>query len=76
MNEVLSSTSEVIDALGGIAPVAAITGRKYGAAAQWPHFQSFPSNTYIVMTEALKAKGLQAPPALWGMTEVQQAVAS
>mgnify|MGYP001614088726 CR=1 FL=1 len=74
----LTSTSDVIDALGGIGAVAQMTGRKYGAAAQWPHFTSFPSNTYLVLTEALKAKGLTAPAALWGMTAAQdqQAAAS
>ena len=76
MGRSLNSTSDVIEALGGIGAVATLTGRKYGAAAQWPHFSSFPSNTYLVLTEALMAKGLTAPAALWGMTAPQDHAAA
>ena len=67
--EVLTTTRDVIEALGGISKVAELTERKYGAAAQWPHFPKFPSNTYVALTDALERVGKTAPPSLWGMTE-------
>lgn len=79
MGKILSTTADVIEELGGIGAVASLTGRKYGAAAQWPHFSSFPSNTYIVLTDALALKGKSAPASLWGMTqgrETQNTVAA
>lgn len=65
----LRTTSEVIEALGGIAAVAALTGRKYTAAHNWLGFEKFPSNTYVALTDALAAKGKTAPASLWGMVE-------
>lgn len=72
----LLTTKQVIDALGGISTVARLTERKYGAAAQWPHFDTFPSNTYLVMTAALRSKGLSAPASLWGMTSPERSTAT
>lgn len=64
--QVLETTKAVIDALGGTAAVAELTGRKYTAAHNWRKSR-FPSNTYLTITEALEAKGKTAPPSLWGM---------
>lgn len=72
MNNTPSSTIEVIEALGGTKQVALITGRKTSAASMWRKFETFPSNTYLVMKSALEALGLQADPALWGMTQPQE----
>lgn len=68
----LTTTAEVIRALGGVTAVAAITGRKYSAAFNWQNFTKFPANTYVAMTAALQAKGLTAPDSLWGMVEAKQ----
>lgn len=65
----LTNTSDVIDALGGLHPVAKLTGRKYNAAANWRGSTKFPSNTYLIMTAALRVEGYTAPASLWGMTE-------
>lgn len=65
----LTTTGEVVDALGGIGAVAGLTGRKYTAAHNWLGFQKFPSNTYLVMSAALAEKGKTAPASLWGMVE-------
>jgi hypothetical protein len=64
--QVLNTTSEVIEALGGIQAVRELTGRKYTAAHNWLRAKQFPSNTYRKMTSALQDKGLSAPPSLWG----------
>lgn len=63
----LSTTSEVIEKLGGVAEVSRLTGRKYNAAWNWTTFETFPSDTYVVMTEALKELGFEAPAAMWRM---------
>lgn len=63
----LKTAREVIDKLGGIAAVARLTGRKYNAAWNWTSFESFPSETYVVMTDALRAAGYTAPHSLWRM---------
>lgn len=68
--EELSTTSEVMDALGGYLAVAEITQSKPKAASNWSRFETFPSNTYLAMTEALLAKGKTAPASLWGMKAV------
>lgn len=65
----LTTTAEVMAALGGIAPVAALTGRKYGAAFNWKGFPKFPADTFVVMQAALRAAGYSAPDSLWGMVE-------
>jgi len=65
--EELSTTAEVVDALGGYLAVAEITQSKPKAASNWPRFDTFPANTYLALTKALLAKGKTAPASLWGM---------
>ncbi len=68
--ETLTTTSAVVEALGGYLAVAEITGSNPKAASNWPRFKTFPSNTYVALTEALLAKGKTAPASLWGMKAV------
>ena len=63
----LGTTKDVMDALGGTAEVAKLTGRTYNAAHNWRAFPRFPSNTYVAITRALDEKGIHAPASLWGM---------
>lgn len=63
----LSTTAEVVDALGGYIAVSKITGSNPKAVSNWPRFKKFPAKTYLALTRALKAKGSTAPPSLWGM---------
>lgn len=70
MDTELKSAAEVIDALGGIASVAAMTGVGYNAAHNWKT-RRFPPRTYAVMVEALRAKGHTAPASLWRMAEAR-----
>jgi len=65
--EQLTTTSEVLDALGGNAAVAELTSSTGKAVWNWRGFETFPSNTYVAMIEALRAKGKTAPASLWGM---------
>lgn len=72
----LTTAAEVFDALGGVGNVAALTGRKYGAAFNWKSFGKFPADTFVVMQGALEAAECAAPAALWGMVSVAETVES
>lgn len=71
----LRTTAEVIEALGGVAAVALLTGRKYSAAFNWKGFVKFPSDTFVVMQAALERAGFRAPASLWGMVEPRETAA-
>jgi hypothetical protein len=62
----LTTTTSVIQALGGSAQVARLTGRKLSAASNWHRAQAFPANTYVALSAALRARRLHAPVWLWG----------
>lgn len=68
----LSTTAEVIEALGGVGSVGALTGRTYGAAFNWKGFPKFPADTFVVMQDALRACGCSAPASLWGMVSARE----
>jgi hypothetical protein len=65
--DVLYTPAAVIAALGGSNAVARLTGRQLAAVANWRRFETLPANTYLVLTQALRAKRLSAPPWLWNM---------
>jgi len=72
----LTTTNEVIKALGGVKAVASLTNRTAGAAWNWTTFPTFPSDTYVVMQEELAKLGHSAPPSLWRMAVPAAAAAS
>jgi hypothetical protein len=65
--EMLETFSDVWDALGGRQGMADLTGAKTSTLSMWKKAESFPSNTYVAMTDALRAIGKTAPASLWGM---------
>lgn len=65
--EILETTEQVIETLGGNGPVAELTLSKPNAVSNWRSFKTFPSNTFVAMTGALRAQGKTAPASLWGM---------
>lgn len=65
------SPAEVIEILGGVAPVADLTGRSYDATWNWKTWKHFPPDTYLVLTDALNKRGYEAPASLWRMVEPQ-----
>lgn len=65
--EVLETVDAVMEELGGNRPVATLTASKPSAVSMWRKAQSFPTNQYLIMTEALREKGKTAPASLWGM---------
>jgi hypothetical protein len=72
----LTTTVEVIKALGGVKAVAALTNRTPGAAWNWTTFPTFPSDTYVAMQQELAKLGHSAPPSLWRMATPAVATAS
>ncbi|WP_345820444.1 hypothetical protein ABC766_00155 [Methylobacterium fujisawaense] len=65
----LSTTGQVIDALGGTAELAKALGRKMTVISNWRTGGSFPANTYLVLTEMLSAIECRAPAHLWNMVD-------
>lgn len=68
----LDSVDAVIDALGGTFEVARLVGRKPQAVSNWRGRASMPPEFFVVMSDALRARDLRAPPALWGMAEAAE----
>lgn len=66
-SEILETFSEVWDALGEHRGVADLTGAKASTVSMWKNAGSFPANTYIILTDALREVGKTAPDSLWRM---------
>jgi hypothetical protein len=63
----LKSATEIVDALGGNVVVAQITSTTPKAVSNWRAADKFPSNTYVVLRNALALHKIVAPTALWSM---------
>lgn len=64
----LSTTADVIDALGGNIAVAELTEcTDSKSPSNWRSWEAFPPKTYVVMQRALAERGCTAPPSLWKM---------
>ena len=68
----LRTADQVIERLGGLERVAALTETKMKSAYNFPRFGAFPSRTFDAMTKALKRRGYTAPASLWGMTKAKR----
>ena len=69
---VLTSTADVMAALGGPAKVSGLTGAPYKRTWQWGKDPTFPSRYFVVMTWALRRRRLRAPPSLWGQVTIPE----
>ena len=67
----LTSAREIIAAMGGNQPVAALTGRKTQHVTNWKS-DDFPADTFLIMTDALAKLGYRASPKLWGIDPVEE----
>lgn len=69
--EQLTSTSDVIQALGGAHAVARLTGRSYKSVMRWKTARDkFPAVTYLTIQRALTDAGRSAMPSLWHKMDV------
>ena len=64
---ILETKAEVMSTLGGIHPVAALTGADWKNVETWSRAKACPSRYFLVMWFALLKKGVKARPELWGM---------
>jgi len=71
-SDMLRSTEQVIDALGGYHAVIRMTGATPQVVSNWKKFKTFPSNTYTLMQGALARVGKSAPDSLWGMRKTAE----
>lgn len=62
----LRTTIEIIEQLGGTAEVARLTGKRPQHVSLWKKQNRFPPDTYLVMSQALEARGHRASVSLWG----------
>jgi hypothetical protein len=67
MLSTILTTADVIDSLGGNLAAAKLLGVKYNNITNWRTFGSFPPDTYIMIQEELKLRGLVAPDHLFRM---------
>ena len=66
--ENLDTVAAVFTALGGNAGVEEITESKPSTVSMWKTSASgFPTNTYLVLIEALHKRNKTASASLWGM---------
>jgi hypothetical protein len=63
----ITTTDEVIHALGGDQNVSEILGVHRKAVSNWRYFGIFPAATYLVLKQMLKKRGKDAPDTLWAM---------
>jgi hypothetical protein len=70
MTKHLKTVEEVIDELGGLKAVAALTGRTGSPSVvwNWKDRQRFPATTFVTLQTALQTRGLSAPHDLWRMS--------
>ena len=70
----LETAEQVIEKLGGLNAVEALTAARYKSVSQWKTSGKFPARTFLVMTKALRDRGFKAPVALWGMVSENELV--
>jgi len=70
---ILRTTSDVIDALGGVAALARMTGVSNPGVYNWRAGRQFPADTYLLIKAELKALGHDAPDHLWPMRQAKKA---
>jgi hypothetical protein len=65
----LHTAGEVIDALGGTAATARLTGRNPQHVSNWRASGRLPADTFLILQAELREREKQAPPAIWGIKE-------
>jgi len=66
---ILSTIDDVLAAVGGPAGACSITGTKSPSAPfNWKARGRIPTEHFLVFSEALKARGMEADPALFGFS--------
>lgn len=64
----LTTTAQVIDALGGNPALAEYAGVVHTAVSNWRKTK-FPAHTYVWLRRLMKRRRIEAPDGLWAMSE-------
>jgi hypothetical protein len=72
----LTSTEQVIEALGGNREVIELTGATPQTVSNWKSATGFPPYTYELMQGRLRRVKKRAPGSLWGMQKARRHRAS
>lgn len=73
MADFLTSPKAVIEALGGFAAAAEITGSKYNTVWMWGKNNRIPAEHVLVVGAALEKAGKRAAPSVFGINEPEEA---
>lgn len=65
--ELLTTADAVIDAVGGTAEAARLTGSSMGSVTNWRAAGRLPPRTFFLFDDALADLGKAAPSMLWGI---------
>lgn len=69
MTRNLQTANDVIDALGGTAATARLTGRRGSHVSNWRKSGRLPAQTFLVLKHELTSRDCSASPELWGIKE-------
>ena len=69
----LRTIDEIVELLGGTVKVAALCGVGRSAVSNWRLRGRIPAEFFLVFSEALRAVGADADPALFGMAAAVEA---
>lgn len=65
--DILQTSDEVIDALGGTTAAAKLVGKLPQSINNSRRSGRLPADTFLIFSEALKARSKRAPTSLWGI---------
>jgi hypothetical protein len=68
----LTEVAEVVEHLGGTHVVALLTRRSTNNVRNWIALGRFSAPTFLILSKALRRKGADAPPSLWGIEECRR----
>ena len=63
----LTTADGVIDAVGGTAAAATLTGSSQQSVSNWRSNGRLAPPTFLIFIAELASRGMTAPPSLWGI---------
>jgi hypothetical protein len=73
MRDALTTSDQVIDALGGTAEAGRIVGQSIATVCNWRARKRIPPEHFLIVSKALKTIGRAVSPEVFGMTDAQNA---
>ena len=69
MSDILTTSTAVIDALGGLSGTVHVTGAKYSTVSMWVTNKRIPARFYLIVTDELTRRGKRVSPSVFGIEE-------